>query len=333
MAEETQSKSLLDDAREVVSESVRLWHRIPDKLLFGLMAVAWGVLFHFLGNSTLGYVKTSSLFGWMKYCYTISDADELGMYMPLLVVGLAYWKREQLSAVTKSPWWPAIALVLLGLVLHWMGYVVQQTRLSIVGFFLGLYGIMGMVWGWRWMAAIFFPFCLFVFCVPLSAETERITFPMRLMATKITAAFCHHVMGIDVISDGTMLSDAKGQYQYEIAAACSGIKSLSSTVAISVVAGFVFFKSAWRRALVIGAAFPLAVLGNVLRLVAIIVASEGFGRDAGKFVHDNAILSLIPYVPAIGGVVLLVGFLGDQEKSKSAPGPATPNEGPAAVAG
>ena len=278
------------------------------------MLLAWVLLFHFLGNSTLGYIKTASLFGWMKYAFTISDADELGAYMPWVVVGLLYWKRDALLGTAGLPWWPALALVLMGLGIHWAGYVVQQTRLSIVGFFLGLYGLSGMTWGWRWLKSLFFPYCLFVFCVPLATETDRITFPMRLMATKITGLFCRGVMGIDVIIDGTMLFDAKGQYQYEIAAACSGIKSLSATVAISVIAGFVFFKSPWRRLAVVLAALPLAVLGNVLRLVAIIVASEGFGRGAGMFVHDNAILSLLPYVPAIGGVVLLVRFLGDQEK-------------------
>jgi exosortase len=298
---------------QVGSELKRCWDRLPNKLLFGLMLLAWILLFQFLGNSTLGYVKTPSLFGWMKYAFTISDADELGAYMPLVVIGFIYWKRDSLVAAAQAPWWPALILVMLGLVLHWTGYVVQQTRLSIIGFFIGLYGLTGMVWGWRWLKALFFPFCLFVFCVPLATETERITFPMRLLATKITGVLCQSIMGIPVRIDGTMLLDAKGQYHYEIAAACSGIKSLSATVAISVIAGFVFFKAPWRRFAVIAAAFPLAVMGNVLRLVAIIVASEGFGPEAGKFVHDNSVLSLLPYVPAIGGVVLLVKLLGDQE--------------------
>ncbi|MBM3846760.1 MAG: exosortase/archaeosortase family protein [Verrucomicrobia bacterium] len=314
-----ESSNSPDELRAIPSELKRCWDRLPNKLLFGLMFLGWVALFHFLGNSTLGYIKTTSLFGWMKYAFSMSDADELGAYMPLVVIGLAYWKRNELLEAAKAPWWPALCLVLLGLLTHWAGYVVQQTRLSIVGFFIGLYGILGMTWGFRFLVTAFFPFCLFVFCVPLATETERITFPMRLMATKITGVFCHYVMGIDVIADGTMLFDAKGKYQYEIAAACSGIKSLSATVAISIIAGFMFFKAPWRRLVTFLAAFPFAVLGNVLRLVAIIIASEAFGENAGKFVHDNSILSLLPYVPAIGGVVLLVKFLGDQELRKETP--------------
>ena len=310
-------KNLGDELREVPTELRRMIEQFPDKALFGLLLLGWVALFHFLGNSTIGYVKTTSLFGWMKYVFTTSDGDELGLYMPLLILVLAYLKRAELMAVRKQPWWPALLLVVTGLLLHVAGYVVQQTRLSIIGFFVGLYGLFGLVWGWRLLSTLFFPFCLFAFCVPLATETERITFPMRLYATKITAFVCQTILGIGVINDGTMLYDPKGGYQYDIAAACSGIKSLTATVAIGLIGGFMFFRSPWRRLASFLAAFPLAVFGNVLRLTAIIVVSEAFDSQAGKFVHDNAILSLLPYVPAIGGLLLLVKVL--QEKPSAAP--------------
>jgi exosortase len=318
MADEPQS--LAEDLQRVPQEARRLWEHLPDKLLFGLLLALWGGLFHFLGNSTIGYVKTTSLFGWTHYVLSTSEADSLGLYIPFLVAGFIYWKRQELIDVPKQRWWPGVTLVALGLLLHCMGYLVQQSRVSIVGFFLGLYGLMGMVWGWRWLTVIFFPFCLFIFCVPLATETERITFPMRLYASQITAFICRSILGMeDLILNGTQLLDAKGRYQYEIAAACSGIKSLSATLAISVIGGFVFFRSFWRRSVTFLAAFPLAVLGNVLRLSAIIVASGAFGRQAGQFVHDNAVLSLLPYIPAVGGVIVLIWLLEEREPGAVAP--------------
>ena len=304
-------KSLTEELWEIPTACRQVWDQLPDKALFLIWCVAWIALFHFFGNSTLGYVNTPSLFGWLRYVYRMSDGDSHGLYMPVVVLGLAYWKRGEILAAPRSRWWPAVLLVALGLLIHIAGYVIQQTRVSIVGFFLGLYGLMGMVWGWRWLLATFFPFCLFAFCVPLATETDRITLPLRLMATAITSTFCHTVLGIDLVRQGTMITDAKGQYQYEIAAACSGIKSLSATVAIAIIGGFVTFKAPWRRLLMFVAAFPLAVLGNVLRLTTIIVASEAFGQSAGNYVHDNSILNLLPYVPAIGGVALLMRYLGE----------------------
>ena len=48
---------------------------------FGMFA-AWLALFHFLGNSTLGYIGTHSLFGWMRYCYNNQPDDEHGFLIP-----------------------------------------------------------------------------------------------------------------------------------------------------------------------------------------------------------------------------------------------------------
>ena len=188
-------KSLVEDLQKIPVELKRFSQQLPDKLLFCLFFVGWVALFHFLGNSTQGYVKETSLFGWMHFVFTTSEGDELGLYMPAIVLALAYWKREQLMAVSKARWWPGFVLVLAGLGIHVVGYVVQQSRISIIGFFVGLYGITGMVWGWRWLLVSFFPFCLFAFCVPLATETERITLPLRLYATQITSFTCRTISG------------------------------------------------------------------------------------------------------------------------------------------
>jgi len=51
------------------------------------------------------------------------------------------------------------------------------------------------------------------------------------------------------------------------------------------------------------------MLGNSLRMMAIIVAAEIGGKSWGDFVHENVFFSLLPYVPAILGVMLLAHWL------------------------
>jgi exosortase len=289
-------------------EVQQVWRQIPYKHLFFALLIPWLALFHFLGNSTFGYVETPSLFGWMKYVMTTSLDDEHGLIMPFVVLGLMWWKRKILLEVPKRHWWPALALIALGLVLHLLGYMVQQTRISIVGLFGGIYGIMGLVWGPQWLRATFFPFFLFVFCVPVGTMSETLTFPLRLLATDITVFLSKNVLGIPVLQDGTRIFDANGSFQYEVAAACSGLRSLTATLALATIYGFVTFKRTWRAVFMVSLAFPLAVVANVFRLTMIIVAAEAFGQSAGNFVHENSILSLLPYVPAIGGI-LVIGYL------------------------
>lgn len=269
-------------------------------MLFFYLLAAWLVFFHFLGNSVFGYVDTPSLFVWMDYSYMNPD-DEHGRYMLLVVLGLCWWKREELMQVPKVHWWPALWIIGGALTLHVVGFVIQQTRLSIVAFFLGLYGLMGLVWGRAWLRAIFFPYFLFGFCMPLGNTAEAITFPLRMMVSVISVGFSHVVLGIEVVRDGTQIIGAQG-FNYDVAPACSGIRSLTALFALTTIYGFVMFRTFWKRLLMMGIAFPLALLGNVIRIVGVILTTEFFGSEAGMKFHDGAgfVTFLIAIVVVMG---------------------------------
>ena len=87
---------------------------------------------------------------------------------------------------------------------------------------------------------------------------------------------------------------------------------------LATIYGFMEFPRSWQRLLLMGMAFPLAVAGNVVRLLTIVVAAESFGRSAGNYVHENAVFSLLPYPPVIVGLMLLGHWL---HKFTPPPGP------------
>ena len=310
------------DANDTAAPSA--CRRLPDKgILLGLLA-AWVALFHFLGASTLGYVDTPSLFGWWFWVNTrglegshglevldrILGSDEAHVWiMPFVVLGLFHWKRKELLDLPKRIWWPALGLFGAALSLHVVGYMVQQSRVSLMAFFLGAYALTGLVWGRQWLRATFFPYFLFLFCIPVGNFAETITFPLRLWASKITVLLVHGVLGVGVMQNGTSLWEPSGRFQYEVAAACSGIRSLTAIFALALIYGFIDFKKAWHRFLLAAAAFPLALIGNVVRLSVIIVAAEMFGQSGGNYVHENFWFSLLPYAPAFITLALLGHWL------------------------
>jgi len=285
--------------------------QLPHKGLFLVLLVAWLALFQFLGNSVLGYFPTPSLFGWLSGVYNSSPDDSFGQFIPLAVLALLWWKRGQLLAVPKSYWWPALAFFVLALLLHLLGYAVQQTRISLVAFFLGLYALTGLLWGWRWLRVTFFPYFLFTFMMPLNTYAQAITFPLRLLAAKITVFVSEFILGMGVRGDGTRIIDLADGYQFDVAAECSGIRSLSTMLTLASVVAFMSFQRPWKRALVIGAAFPVAVISNVFRLQTIIVAKKNFGTSAALSVHEGFFFSIWPYVPAVICLFLLVQWLSD----------------------
>ena len=291
------------------------WQRLPNKAFFFALLAAWLVLFHFLGNSILGYVDSPSLFAWLGNAYQPGDVatdDAYGKLIPFVVTGLFWWKRKDLLALPLQPWWPAFLIVLLGAGVHYTGFAVQQPRFSTMAMFIGIFGLMGLAWGRAWLKESLFPFWLFIFCVPLSAWLLPLTFPLRITVSFLTEVAAN-LLTFDVQRIGTQLIGHGGKYQYDVAAACSGMKSLVSIFLLATVYGCLLFRSPKKRLFLMALALPLSIFGNFLRLICIIIASEFGGQEWGNYVHEGcpfqvpllgevAVVNLLPYIPAFLGL-------------------------------
>jgi exosortase len=300
------------------------WRRLPNRGFFLALSLAWVGLFIWLGISTYQTLGSRSLLGWMFNVYSSPLQDEQhGMLIPFVVLVLVWWKRRELTDQPLRFWWPAIGLVALGLLLHLAGFITQQPRLSVMGLFTGFYGLMGLAWGPRWLKAIFFPYFLLVFCVPVGEQAVPLTMPLRLLVASIVAHISQLGLAPDVLREGTQLFDAQHTFAYEVAPACSGIRSAVAMLALTSIYGFVCFKPAWKRLLMIASALPLAVLGNVVRLCMTIMVAEMFGQGAGKAVETN--FGFITFAVAIGCVLWLGRWLEKSEvKPPGEPTPPTP---------
>lgn len=293
------------------------WRELPNKFFFGALAVAWVALFGLLGNSTFGYLDTPSIFAWAFDTYTSPESDtQFGLFMPFVVLGLLWWKRQVLLAQPPGLWWPGILLVAAGLLAHLVGYVVQQPRLSFIGFLIGLFGLTGLAWGRHWLRNSLFPFLLLAFCVP-AAGTDWLAFKLRLLVSWIVEHVAHLGLAPDLVRDGTQLFDAQHTFAYEVAAACSGIRSLTALLALTTIYGFVTFKSPWKRAAMIASSLPLAIAGNVLRLCFTIMVAEVGGQSAGKAVETKA--GFVTFLVAIAGVYFLGRWLEKSGTKNSLP--------------
>lgn len=295
-------------------DTVDCWRRLPNKAFFFGLLLAWLALFQFFGNPILGYVKMPSLFSWLWNRYEDPTADDAhGEFIPFLVIALFWWKRRELLALPLKIWWPGLLLLAAAIGLQIFGFLIQQTDVCIVALFAGIFGLMGLAWGREWLRAGFFPFWLFIFSVPLGQRGQIITFPLQQLVSWLTEKTAHYVLGIDVIRVGTQLFDPSGTFQYEVAAACSGIHSLVAIFLLATVYGFLTFHSAWKRILLMALAFPFSILGNLLRMLFIIMAADFGGQKWGNYIHESPVFSLVPYIPAIVGLLLIGRWLENRE--------------------
>ena len=70
-------------------------------------------------------------------------------------------------------------------------------------------------------------------------------------------------------------------------------------------------------------AVPFSVLGNMLRLLAIILAAKMGGQDWGNYVHEGGpfgIISLLPYIPGMIGLLWVGRWLEKREAKKKSTG-------------
>ena len=300
-------------------------------------------LFHFAGNATRGYIDTSSVFLWWVHQWLDPQSESEHGW---LILGLSVWllwrnlrnaegggrKAEGVATLDsrRSSLVLPLAALLAGLALHLLGYAVQQTRISIVGFLVFTWGVLALGGGPRWGRAAAFPLGFMVFAIPLNV-LDTAGFWLRVGVTD-TAYHLSRAIGIDVIRNGTQLLAPDGSYSYDVAAACSGVRSLMALAALSLLLGYLGFRAWWVRALIGALCLPYAFVGNVARIFAIILAGEWFGQEAGAVVHEW--FGFLIFVIVLGLVqltVLLLERLGLGAPA-TAPIPATSSDAAPAAA-
>jgi EpsI family protein len=212
---------------------------------------------------------------------------------------------------------PALAALLAGLALHAIGFVAQQTRVSIVAVLVFTWGVLRLGGGARWGRAALFPLGFLAFAIPVNV-LDSLGFWLRLWVVDAAEAIAR-VGGFGLGRSGTQLFAPDGHYQYDVAAACSGVRSLMALAALSLLIGYLRFRSPWRRGLMLLLCLPLTYLGNVARIGAIVLAAQAGGQRWGERAHD--LMGFGVFAIVLGGVLLAARVLERlwPERSSAAP--------------
>ncbi len=198
----------------------------------------------------------------------------------------------------------ALGAMALGLGVHVFAYAVQQTRLSIPALLLFLWGALALGGGARWARAAAFPVGFVLLAVPVSF-LDTLGFYLRY-GVSISAEGIARGAGLEILRQGTQLVSPEGKYHYDVAAACSGVRSLVALFALSVLVGYLAF-APWRARLLLALlTAPFAFVGNLVRILAIVFAGDRWGHAAGARVHDlsGALVFLVVLALLLGATRL-----------------------------
>jgi exosortase len=97
-----------------------------------------------------------------------------------------------------------------------------------------------------------------------------------------------NLIGVKVYQQGTGIYSALDRFlPLEVADPCSGIRSLVALVALTSLYGYVTMSVTWKKWVLFASSIPLAVVGNLARIMTVALVAQGFGQDlAMKVYHD-----------------------------------------------
>jgi exosortase/archaeosortase family protein len=144
-----------------------------------------------------------------------------------------------------------------------------------------------MFFGWRCAKLFMFPAAYLLFCIPLATFLDFVTIHLRYMAGATSLAVLNGI-GLEAVREGTaVISRGAHPFAVDVAEPCSGLRSLFALMAIT--AGYAYRNQpTWmRRSLLFACSIPLAVAGNVARIVSIcVIACCTDPQFATGFYHD-----------------------------------------------
>lgn len=314
--------------------SIRVWSErwrlgaltTTELVQIGLVSAIIGLmfmLFHMLGN-TVANVGSRSAFQWMfaRWSDTISFGADYshGYFIPFVSIGVVWYKRKEIFSVNMHTDSRGLGVVIFALVLHWLGAKMQQTHFSLVSLVLLIWGVPFYLFGWELAKKLIFPCSYLIFCIPLNFM-DVMAFPLRIFSTKLAASMLNGI-GIGAIRSGTAIySNVAGGFEFDVADPCSGLRSLLAMTALTAVYAYFTQKTLLKKWILFASSIPLAVIGNIARIVTVAIVAEAIGGKLALGVyHDYSgyilFTAAISAMVALGGILNLQ-FLEEMKKWKS----------------
>jgi exosortase len=220
-----------------------------------------------------------------------------GFLIVPIALFLAWERRHRLSAAALQP--TAVGLVLIAgslavLAVGVLGSELFLARVSMVG---TVAGIVLFLFGWKHLRILAFPLAFLLLMIPLPAIVfNELASPLQLLASRLGELMVRS-SGVPVLREGNLLILANTTL--EISEACSGIRSLVSLLALTIIVAQLADSRRWARWVIIAASVPVAIFANAVRVAGTGIGAHYVGPEvAGDFFHKFS-----------GWVVFMVAFL------------------------
>ena len=151
--------------------------------------------------------------------------------------------------------------------------------------------------GWPWLRHFVFPIAFFLIAVPWPVPFEQSLIQGLMRAVTSVCVEALSWAGIPAMQKGNVIEISAGRVGIE--EACSGVRSLQTTLMIALFMGELLRFSILRRLVLLAGGLGVAFVGNVSRALFLVWVSARSGTGAVAQWHDR-----------VGWVVLFGSFVG-----------------------
>jgi exosortase len=187
--------------------------------------------------------------------------------------------------------------LLAALVLYSLGRIFDFISIETAGLVGAVIATGYLYFGGRALRSAWFPVVWLFFLVPPPGWiVDRVTAPLKEFVSYAATGFLSW-LDYPILRQGVTLF--VGPYQLLVEDACSGLRSLSSLVVVTLLYIYIKNKPSWRYALFIAAlVIPVAVVTNILRIIILVLITYHFGDEAAQsFLHVST--GMVMFVVAL----------------------------------
>lgn len=229
---------------------------------------------------------------------------EGGVHGPIVLATGVWmlWRQSGTVASLARPGNLLIGIPLLAftLVIYIGGRVFDFISIETLGLVATAFAAAYLYFGGRALRAIWFPVLWLFFLIPPPGwVVDRLTAPLKEFvsygATKFLLLFDY-----PILRQGVTLFI--GPYQLLVEDACSGLRSLSSLIVVTLLYIYIKNKPSWGYSLLVVVwIVPVAVVANIIRIVILVLITYYWGDAAAQsFLHNTA--GIVMFVVALLGI-------------------------------
>jgi exosortase len=229
---------------------------------------------------SIGWLYAGVLSGLVAEWVSSPDAS-YGIILASVALLVAWRRRDSLIQAIDPAGAaaPGAAVMSIGLAIYLAGQLGADLFLTRISLLLVVAGALWFLAGWRALRTLAAPMVFLALAVPLpSLVASALTLPLQLTASRVAEASLT-TMGVAVFRDGNVLE--LPSTALEVAEACSGLRSIISLAAISVLLAWME-PSLPRRIAIVALSLPVAIVMNGFRIAATGLACETWGPKAAS---------------------------------------------------